>query len=729
MKLVWPQFTRAHTIHRVVQLNVRQILLHALLLGLVFSALLAIPFVIYQRIESDNNLRLLQAEQERVIKLAAGAIHQEMDAILSDLRYLSQHNELRNYLTDLKRSSRLDLAREYLGLVGQKRIYDQVRLISLNGKELVRVNFNDGSPTIVADQDLRDRHASPCFGEALRLSPGQIYVSPLDVNTGPDVADRPRKPSMRFAAPVADELGRVRGMLVLNYLGQRLRDKLDALEGQKDNLWLLDAQGDWLIGTAPQQSADVDQAHPQRRLDRVFPRLWQQMQTNPVGVYRSPNSWFLFERVYPLRGEIKPVGAPSMPVDADRFYWTIAVEIPQAALQSANGPLWVKLWTVYAALAACAFLVAGALVFVTHRNKALAQVMERVVDNLPLLLAYVDAEQRYRFNNMAYERFFGLKPREIYGKTMQELLGTTAYHAVQPQIERALAGETVTFERQLAGKRGGLQDMVVSYLPDISPEGAVRGFYVMVNDISLLKESERRDRQRMLELARVSRLASMGEMATEIAHEINQPLAAISMYSAAGQRVLQDGIDRGQMRNWLEAINSQVKRASEIVRRVRRFAQKEEHQTGPVDLNQVARDVAALLEHEARSHDVEMVLELAEALPAVQGEGILLEQAVFNLARYALDGLLAQVGVRRITLKTTFDAQLVYVEVCDSGPPVDPALREHLFDSFVTGKWGGVGMNLSISRSIIETHAGTLRYAVSPGGGNIFKFSLTREAE
>ena len=415
MKLVWPRFTRAHTIHRVVQVNVRQILLHALLLGLVFSALLAIPFVIYQRIQSDNNLRLLQAEQERVIKLAAGAIHQEMDAILSDLRYLSQHNELRNYLTDLKRSSRLDLVREYLGLVRQKHIYDQVRLIGLNGKELVRVDFNDGSPTIVADQDLRDRHASHCFEQTLRLSPGQIYVSPLDVNTGPEVVDRPRKPSMRFATPVADEQGRVRGMLVLNYLGQRLRDKLDALEGQKDNLWLLDAQGDWLIGTAP-QSALIDQAHPQRRLDRVLPRLWQQMQTDPVGVYRSPNSWILFERVYPLRGEIKPAGAPSMPVDADRFYWTIAVEIPQAVLQSANGPLWEKLWTVYAALALCAFLVAGALVFVTHRNKALAQVMERVVDNLPLLLAYVDAEQRYRFNNMAYERFFGLKPREIYAQ-------------------------------------------------------------------------------------------------------------------------------------------------------------------------------------------------------------------------------------------------------------------------------------------------------------------------
>jgi len=221
----------------------------------------------------------------------------------------------------------------------------------------------------------------------------------------------------------------------------------------------------------------------------------------------------------------------------------------------------------------------------------------------------------------------------------------------------------------------------------------------------------------------------MGEMATEIAHEINQPLAAIAMYSAAGQRILQGDGDRSQMQGWLEAINTQAKRASEIVRRVRRFAQKDEHQTGPVDLGQIAREVAALLDHEARSQQVEIVLELAEDLPQVQGERVLLEQVVFNLARYALDTVRAQTGERRITLKTAFDAQLVYVEVCDTGPGVDPALGEHIFDSLVTGKQEGLGMGLTISRSIIEAHAGTLRYALNPEGGNTFMFSLAREAE
>jgi PAS domain S-box-containing protein len=713
----------------VVQFNIRQVFLLTLLLGLAFSALLAIPFVLYHRAESDNNLSLLQAEQEQVIKLAAGAIHQEMDAVLSDLRYLSQHNEIRNYLTHATPGSRLDLAREYLVLARQKRLYDQIRFIGVDGMEEVRVNFNEGNPEIVADPNLQDKHDRYYFEKTLGLSPGQIYVSPLDLNIEQGAVDQPPKPVIRFAVPVADERGQIRGMVVLNYLGQRLRDKLSALEGQAGKIRLLNADGYWLMGPTPDDEwGFMFPERSQRRLARLSPPLWQQMKAEHSGVYQSAESWIQFERVYPLLRESSQAGAAhfARPVDADRYYWTIAVELSQPAIQAANIALRKRLWTVYGALVVFAFLVAGALALAIHRNKALAEVVEKVVDNLPLLIAYVDAEQRYRFNNMAYERFFGLNPSEIYGKTMRELLGEPAYQAAHSYIEQALAGEAVTFERQLADKGPGVYDVVISYLPDRSLQGEVRGFYVMVNDVSLIKESERLDSRRMRELAHVSRLASMGEMATEIAHEINQPLAAIAMYSAAGQRILQGYDDRSQVQGWLEAINTQAKRASEIVRRVRRFAQKGEHQTGPVDLGQIAREVAALLDHEARSQQVEIVLELAEDLPTVQGQGVLLEQVVFNLARYALDRVRAQTGTRRITLRTAFDAHLVYVEVCDTGPCVDPALGEHIFDSFVTEE--GLGMGLTISRSIIEAHAGTLRYVMTPKGGNAFMFSLAREA-
>ena len=731
MKLPGPWLAQAHTIHRVVQVDIRRIVQRTVLLGLAFSALLAIPFVFYQRAETDNNLSLLEAEQERVIKLAAGAILQEMDAVLSDLRYLSQHNAIRNHLVSDSRASRLDLATEYLGLVRQKRLYDQVRFIGLDGREVVRVDFNDGRPEAVADPDLQDQHDRYYFEEALWLSPGQIYVSPLDLNLEEGAVDQPPKPVIRFITPVADAQGLIRGMVVLNYLGQRLRDRLGALEGQAGRIRLLNAQGHWLMADAPQDEwGFMYPDRSQRGVAELFPRLWRQMESQPSGVYRTEASWIRFERIYPLLGEnASAAGAGfARPVDADRYYWTVAVELSQSALQAANRALLIKLWTVYGVLVLFAFVVAGALAFAISRNKALAQVMERVVDNVPVLVAYVDAEQRYRFNNMAYERFFGLKPRQIYGKSMLELLGEDAYRAARPYIEQALAGTAVSFEREMPYAGAGTRDVTISYLPDTSPQGEVRGFYVMVNDVSPIRAAQRRERQHMLELAHVSRLASMGEMATEIAHEINQPLAAIAMYSAAGLRTLPGEYDRSKMETWLEAINAQAKRASEIVKRVRHFVQKGEHQFGPVDLNLIARETTDLVDHEARSQSVEIVLQLAEGLPPVQGERVLLEQVVFNLVRNAIDAVLAGSGERRVTLRTSSDAQLVYVEVCDSGPGVDPALGEHIFDSFVTSKQGGLGMGLAISRSIVEAHGGSLRYAANPEGGATFTFSLSQEA-
>jgi len=726
-----PWLTQVHTIHRMVQVNVRQIVLFTLLLGLAFSALLAIPFVVYYRAESSNHLSLLQAEQGRIIKLAANTIHQEVDAVLSDLRYLSQHNELRHYLAQANPSNRLELAREYLVLSSQKHTYDQLRYIGLDGRERVRVNYNDGRPEIVADADLQDKHDRHYYMETLRLSPGQIYVSPPDLNIEQGAVEQPLKPVIRYAVPVVDDQGLIRGMVVLNYMAQRLRNKLSALEGQAGKVWLLNAEGYWLMGPTPEDEWGFAlPARSQRSLARQFPRLWQQMDAEKSGVHQTTTSWIHFERVYPLLGGIAPAGVTDFakPVDADRYFLTIAVELPQSTLQAANLVLLKQLWAIYGALVLFAFLVAGALAFSINRNKALSRVVEKVVDDLPLLVSYVDAEQRYRFNNMAYERFFGVKLKAIYGKTMRELLGEAAYRAVRPYVEQALAGKPVSFERQLPYAGAGMHDVVVSYLPDATPQGNVRGFYVMVSDVSLVKESERRERQHLIELAHVSRLASMGEMATEIAHEVNQPLAAIAMYSAASLRTLQGECDRSQIESWLEAINTQAKRASEIVRRVRHFVRKGEPQFGQVDLNLIAREVAALIGHETRSLGVEIAMDLAEGLPPVQGDRVLLEQVVFNLVRNAMDAVLAQSGERRIAFRTTFDAHLVYFEVSDNGPGVDPALGAHIFDSFITSKQEGLGMGLKISRTIIEAHAGTLRYTLNPGGGTTFMFSLAREA-
>ena len=723
------RWLEARTIHRMVQVDLREVLQLAVWLGIAFSVLLAIPFAFYYQAETANTRALLQGEQERIVRIAVGAIYQEMETALSDLRYLSQHNEVKDYMQGRTAADRLDLAREYLGLSMQKRIYDQIRFIGTDGKETVRVDFNGGRPVVVAEENLRDRSDRYYFSEAMQLLPGQIYVSPFDLNQ-PDDGQRPRIPVIRFATPIADQNGNVQGIVVLNYLGQRLRDRLRALESETGRIRLVNSTGHWLMAASPEDEwVFMFPDRSQRSLRELSPQLWHKMQREWSGVYRTEDAWVRFERVYPLLGEYpNPVGTGfSGPVNADRYYWTLAVELLEPAMRNVNVSLLQKLGAAYAVLVVFAFVLAGALAFAMRRNRSLAQVMEKVVDNVPVLVAYVDADERYRFNNMAYERFFGLSPKRIYGKTMRELLGEAAYAVTEAHIKEALGGKTVVFERKLPYAGAGPRDAVITYLPDVTPQG-VRGFYVMVNDVTAIRNSQRRERQHMLELAHVSRLASMGEMATQIAHEINQPLAAIAMYAAAAQRTMQGACEREKIETWLEAINTQAKRASEIVRRVRQFVQKGEPHLEAVDLNTVLRETAALVEHEAKTQNVQIVLDLADELPPARGEKVLLEQVVLNLVRNAMDAVVTGGGERRVTLKTSADAHLVYVEVSDTGPGVDPALGQHIFDSFVTGKQGGLGMGLAISRSIVEAHAGTLRYATNPEGGAAFTFSLAQEA-
>jgi len=175
-------------VHQIAQLF--------LLPGLAFSVLLAIPFLFYYRPESDNNLSLHQAEQDRVIKLAAGTIHQKMDAVLSVLRYLSQHNEIKSFLSSPGRNSSINLATEYQVLARQKRLYDQIRFIGLDGTEEVRVNFNGGKPEVVAGSKLQNKHDRYYFEDALWLALGQIHASPLDLNIEQGNVDQPPKPVM-----------------------------------------------------------------------------------------------------------------------------------------------------------------------------------------------------------------------------------------------------------------------------------------------------------------------------------------------------------------------------------------------------------------------------------------------------------------------------------------------------------------------------------------------------
>ncbi len=716
-----------HTIDRVVPVSGRRILRRTLVTGLIFSTLLAGLVLIYYRAESANNLDMLKSGRERIQHLATLTLHQEMAAVLSDLRYLSRHNELFTYLETGGPAAERQLGEEYVHFLAQKRDYDQARLIDLDGQERIRVNQTPGGADSVPSPALQNKKDRYYFTELMKLGPGQIYVSPLDLNVEQGAVEQPLKPMIRFGMAVFDQEGRKRGLLVLNYRADRLINRIHLIAGAPRNLWLLNGEGFWLMG--PDGRDEWGFMFPERRERRFslrYPETWRQMQQTPLGAQEEGGLLLQFQRVFPLAWYENDREAPGLarPVARDRYYWNLVTVISGEERQALDAPLIQRLAMIYAVLALFSFAVAGALSWLSSRNLALVCLLERMVDNVPMLVAYVDAGQRYRFNNMAYRDWFGSTPRQLYGRRLRDVMGESTYQALRPTIEKVLAGQRVDCELRLDFDGTGPRDVTVSYLPDVVEGGGVRGYYAVVNDITALKETQRRERQHLLELAHVSRLASVGEVTTEIAHQVNQPLAAIAMFSAAALRTLRDGGEPDQVMDWLGQINAQAQRAGEVVKRLRRFAHRGETSRGPVSLNELAREVVALTEYGARSLDVEVRLSLAAHLPTTPGDRVLLEQVIYNLVRNAMEAVAEQPGPRRVEIRTSSEDAGVCLEVADTGPGIAESLGQGVFDSFITKKPHGLGIGLAISRSIIEAHGGIISYTSPPEGGTVFRFTL-----
>lgn len=231
------------------------------------------------------------------------------------------------------------------------------------------------------------------------------------------------------------------------------------------------------------------------------------------------------------------------------------------------------------------------------------------------------------------------------------------------------------------------------------------------------------------EVAHVLRVSALGEMAAQLAHELTQPLGAIANYAAGCRRRLELRADADpEIVGVVDRIGHEALRAGAIIRRMREFLQKSEPQRRPVDVNALVREVVALLDGEARERGIALELQLQEALPAVEADGVEIEQVLINLARNALEAMPSEGRSPRLAIETRLEHPgAVEVSVRDSGPGLPLGHVEAIFEPFYTTKPRGLGMGLAISRTIIELHGGTLAASSTPSGAT-FRFTLPLRA-
>jgi C4-dicarboxylate-specific signal transduction histidine kinase len=253
-----------------------------------------------------------------------------------------------------------------------------------------------------------------------------------------------------------------------------------------------------------------------------------------------------------------------------------------------------------------------------------------------------------------------------------------------------------------------------------------RLFTGVVRDISDRRRAEEEARRRRDELSHAARLSTIGELSSGIAHEINQPLTAIVSFSEACLRMLRAGdSDTGKLENALEQIAAQGQRAGHITRHLRRLARKGEREHVEVDINHVVRDVLGLVRNELDTNGITLRLDLDESLPPVECNRIQIEQVVLNLVRNSMDMLEdGETRIRALSVRTRpGNDRGIALEVEDSGGGFGDAGPDRVFETFFTTKPDGLGMGLSISRTIIEDHGGRL-WASEGTAGAVFHVAI-----
>jgi PAS domain S-box-containing protein len=285
--------------------------------------------------------------------------------------------------------------------------------------------------------------------------------------------------------------------------------------------------------------------------------------------------------------------------------------------------------------------------------------------------------------------------------------------------------EAFAMEYRLRRHDGEFRWVLDLGVPRFNPDGFFAGYIGSCIDVTEQRRAEEQLRQAHTDLARVTRVAAMGELAAAIAHEVNQPLTAIITNGNFSLRQLERAIpDPDELRAAITEIVSDGTRASAVISRIRGLLMKGTVRRAHLDINEIVHDVTALLHNELIRNRISLRTDLVADLPRVDGDPVQLQQVLINLVMNAIEAMRTYTdGKREIVVRSAKNPDTVLVQVQDSGPGMEPGVADRIFEPFFTTKAEGIGMGLSISRSIIESHGGRL-WAVAEPQGALFEFTV-----
>ena len=353
--------------------------------------------------------------------------------------------------------------------------------------------------------------------------------------------------------------------------------------------------------------------------------------------------------------------------------------------------------------------------------------LQSILDTVPEAMIVIDERGIMRSFSVAAERLFGWQACEVIGKNVSILMPTPYRQEHDGYLQRyQTTGERriIGIGRIVVGERRDGSTFPMELAVGEARVGTERFFTGFIRDLTERRTQERRMQELQSELVHVSRLTAMGEMASSLAHELNQPLSAITSYLRGAATLLKSAQpDTGRVIEALHRSSAQALRAGDIIKRLREFVAKGETEHTLENPAVLLEEAAALALVGAREQGVRVSLRCDHDLPEIIVDKIQIQQVALNLIRNAVEAMETS-SRRELTIGVARQNAFAFFSVADTGSGIAPEIAKHLFQPFVTSKANGMGVGLSICRTIIEAHGGRINARVHDGGGTVFEFTL-----
>ncbi|MCP3941863.1 MAG: GGDEF domain-containing protein [Desulfobacteraceae bacterium] len=419
----------------------KKIFRYFFIIFLIFGSFLAGTIGVLYNLESKVYLKQLKLEEQVNLKLQLALISNKFNTIISDLLFLSKQNELLRLINFDETDYKKWISNEYLELSRKKKVYDQIRYLDKTGIEIVRVNYNNGNPKIVKENNLQFKGNRYYFKDTFALGPNEIFVSPLDLNIENGQIEKPLKPMIRFGTPVFNNKKQKTGVILFNYLGEEMLALIgETASLSPGNAMLLNRDGFWLFSPDKEDEwGFMIESRQKKNFSIKYPSVWTKMLSSENCQIDNIDGLFTCVTIFPLKQSIEEVksssgssfaiGESQKEINPNEYYWKLVSHIPKQEINFGIRSLFIKLFflaiLLFLSTSIPSWIIAKAIV----RRKVYQTELYRSANydkltNLPNRSMFMDIINQELKQSKRYERKFALLFIDLDGfKAVNDTLG------------------------------------------------------------------------------------------------------------------------------------------------------------------------------------------------------------------------------------------------------------------------------------------------------------------